>query len=255
MTGRWLAAALLCAGACGPAPSAGDDGDDTADATPGAPDADTRPRIDGGGDACSQLPIKVRDFHKTHPDFERFTSDAVTPGLVQAALGADGTPSYAPTGPTVCTTGAAEFADWYHDVAGVNVAIAHILELLETSPGVYVYDSSAFFPIDGAGFGNEDLAHNYSFTTEIHTAFQYDGGEVFTFRGDDDLWLFINGTLAIDLGGLHQPAVATVNLDAQAAALGLSPGHSYHMDIFGAERHTTASNFRIETTIDCFVVR
>ena len=37
-------------------------------------------------------------------------------------------------------------------------------------------------------------------------------------------------------------------------ALGLVVGQSYPMDIFHAERHTTASNFRVETTIDCFVV-
>jgi fibro-slime domain-containing protein len=45
-----------------------------------------------------------------------------------------------------------------------------------------------------------------------------------------------------------------VLLDQQAAALGITPGHSYPMDIFQAERHTTASNFRIETTIDCFII-
>lgn len=70
-----------------------------------------------------------------------------------------------------------------------------------------------------------------------------------------DVWLFVNGTLALDLGGLHQPATGTVDLDAQAAALGISPGNSYPMDIFQAERHTVLSNFRIETTIECFVIR
>jgi fibro-slime domain-containing protein len=104
------------------------------------------------------------------------------------------------------------------------------------------------------GFGHEGFAHNFHFTTEIHTRFEYQGGETFTFTGDDDLWLFINGRLAIDLGGLHPSLSATVDLDAQAATLGITPGHEYAMDIFHAERHTDASNFRIETTIECIVV-
>ena len=255
---RRLALATALLAACGPGGgSAGGDGDGGDPDAAGAIDA----RVitgdgDGGSDptGCSALRATVRDFKFSHPDFERFTSDAVTPGLVRAELGADGTPVYAHAGGTICTTGPAEFAQWYHDVPGVNQALPRTFELLEASPGVFVYDSAAFFPIDGAGFGNEGQAHNFAFTTEIHTSFVYRGGESFTFRGDDDLWLFINGKLAIDLGGLHQPAPATISLDAQAAALGLVRGNSYRMDIFQAERHTTASNFRIETTIDCFVI-
>ncbi len=247
-----LALAVTAAG-CGPSPGGDDDDGDGIDAATTPPDA-RPPNGDGAPNGCNLLPVTMRDFRLSHPDFEAFLSDEVTPGLVQPMLGADGTPTYAPAGATICTTGPEQFATWYHDVADVNLAIPRTLELLETSPGIYVYDSAAFFPLDGQGFGNENLPHNYAFTTEIHTAFEYRGGESFTFRGDDDLWLFINGRLAIDLGGLHQPAAATVNLDQQAAALGIEVGGSYAMDIFQAERHTTASNFRIETTIACFVV-
>jgi fibro-slime domain-containing protein len=66
-----------------------------------------------------------------------------------------------------------------------------------------------------------------------------------------DLWLFINGHLAIDLGGVHGREEKSVNLDQRAAELGIIPGGSYAMDIFHAERHTGSSNFRIETTIAC----
>ena len=63
------------------------------------------------------------------------------------------------------------------------------------------------------GFGNEDNPHNYHFTFEIHAEFTYEGGEVFTFTGDDDLFTFINDKLAIDLGGVHGPQSDTIDLD------------------------------------------
>ena len=94
--------------------------------------------------------------------------------------------------------------------------------------------------------------HNYHFTYEIHAEFTYEGGEVFTFTGDDDLFTFINGKLAIDLGGVHGPQTATIDLDQEADNLGIIVGGTYALDFFFAERHTSMSNFRIDTTISCF---
>ncbi len=94
--------------------------------------------------------------------------------------------------------------------------------------------------------GNEGRSHNYHFTFEIHSKFTYQQGQVFTFTGDDDLWVFINNHLEIDLGGIHGAMSKTVNLDD----LGLTPGTTYNFDIFFAERHTTESNFMIETSIE-----
>ncbi len=119
--------------------------------------------------------------------------------------------------------------------------------------GLFVFDDSNFFPLDDAGFGNEGNPHNFHFTTEIHTAFTYKGGEVFTFRGDDDVWVFVNRKLALDIGGTHQAVSATIDFDAQAATLGLVKGNTYAFDVFHAERHTVESNFRIVTSIECFI--
>lgn len=158
--------------------------------------------------------------------------------------------------PAATITSGASFSDWYNTKAGVNEEIEVTLELPETAPGsgVRLYDTNAFFPIDGQGFGNTPgQTHNFHFTTEIHVKFTYEAGQKFSFRGDDDLWIFVNGKLALDVGGAHQALSGTIDFDAQAAALGITVGQEYNMDIFHAERQTTESNFRIETNISCFV--
>jgi len=149
---------------------------------------------------------------------------------------------------------AATFDQWYTSVPNVNQEIKGELPLtLDPVSGDSIYDTNAFFPIDGVGFGNTaGQTHNYHFTTEIHVKFKYATGQKFTFRGDDDLWIFVNGKLALDVGGQHQALEGTIDFDLQAATLGITAGSSYPMDIFHAERQTTESNFRIQTNIKCF---
>jgi fibro-slime domain-containing protein len=51
------------------------------------------------------------------------------------------------------------------------------------------------------------------------------------------------------LGGVHGPESAVVDIDAIAAQIGITPGNAYPFDFFFAERHTSDSNFRMETTL------
>jgi fibro-slime domain-containing protein len=195
------------------------------------------------GAATIQLTGTIRDFNASHPDFEG--TIAVDPGIVQATLGLDGKPVYANNGgPT--TSGQANFDQWYRDVMGVNMTDSLTITLDDTGhPGVYTFADPEFFPIDGLLLGNEGRPHNYHFTYEIHSQFTYQGFETFHFTGDDDLWVFINDSLVIDLGGVHAALSDSVDL----TTLGLTLGNTYDFDLFFAERHTTASNFLIETSI------
>lgn len=201
---------------------------------------------------CGELTIVLRDFNASHPDFEGALGD--DRGLVRETLGADGKPVYAPAGPTPTVSGQASFDQWYRDVAGVNLRVEQAFPLAEDPSGTFTFDDQDFFPLDGLGFDEQTAGHNFHFTSEIHATFLYRGGERFQFDGDDDVWVFVNGRLAVDLGGVHGAEAAMIDFDAQATTLGLTPGQAYAFDVFHAERHTVASTFRMVTTIGCFMI-
>ncbi|BAY07655.1 PEP-CTERM sorting domain-containing protein [Calothrix sp. NIES-2098] len=186
----------------------------------------------------------IRDFNDTHPDFEKELGP--DKGIVQSILGADNKPVYAGGLGTATTHGQAAFDQWYRDVPSVNLSKQHTITLNEIgNSGLYTYSSNSFFPIDNQLFGNQGRVHNYHFTYEIASQFTYQPGQTFEFTGDDDLWVFLNKQLVIDLGGVHKAESQSVNLDT----LGLTPGKTYDFNLFFAERHTTESNFSITTSI------
>jgi fibro-slime domain-containing protein len=186
----------------------------------------------------------IRDFNDSHPDFER--AIASEKGIVENQLGADGRPVYAKDGqPSATTTGKANFDQWFRNVPGVNQAGSFSFTANDDDgDGIYTYSDNTFFPIDNQLFGNQDRIHNYHFTYQLAATFVYQPGTTFTFTGDDDVWVFINNKLVIDLGGIHPAETGFVNLDS----LGLTAGQAYNFDMFFAERHTADSTFNLATS-------
>lgn len=225
--------------------------------------------------ATLQVPVTYRDVvalpaggSTRHPDFEVFGGDGITFGLLQTNLDASGKPVY--TGvcsasgvTTACPhnrqmTTQTAFDQWYHDDATVNVTKVTQMSLTyDAVNGWYTFTTPAggFFPWDGdatswVGQGKENLSggHNFGFTSEVRYWFQYDSATTPTlsFNGDDDVWVFINRKLAVDIGGLHPPEPGSVTLDATVAGnLGLVDGHVYEIVLLHAERHSSGSNFNL----------
>ena len=207
-----------------------------------------------------------------NPDFEAAYGNQWN-NMVKADLGADNKPVYnSPTYANSLIHSAASFNAWFNDFPAphgptdaVPYQIQYTIPLAETdpvgAPGVYTYVNDAQFPIDGQLQGNyiynnpgdgyttanrqTSSGHNFHYTYEIHTLFTYKPGQSFTFKGDDDVWVFINKKLVIDLGGVHGSVTKSVNLDT----LGLTSGLNYQFDFFYCERHTTESHMRITTSI------
>lgn len=272
----------------------------------------------GGSDpltGCgSNLTGIIRDFRSDHPDFE-CTKESPTPytdpygkecgpwdpmivGALGSPIGPDRKPAYAGGGGTISTNGPSDFSQWFTDVAGVNQSQDLRLDLAASGDGTYLYDTDRFFPVDGQLFDedpdnpdrgpfvdDDGKVRNYHFTYELHTTFKYESDSVFTFRGDDDVFVYVDDQLVVNLGGIHVPLQGRLDLGAKrlevtaptgspdlpldsslgftesinggvAATLSLDlvEGQEYTLDFFFAERNCCGSNFRIETNlvfIDC----
>lgn len=203
-------------------------------------------------------------------DTTNFPNDNRNPRLINAKAG--------------CFTSFARYDEWYNDKSqSINRPYLYDLVFKRNGAGMYEYVNSNFFPLDNDSLSTIDpatgkpitrnlkgqnlstfghlntggnAAHNFGFTMEFHANFTYIASsdpakqQVFNFTGDDDVWVFINGKLAIDLGGVHGAESKSITLNAAAEAnLGLVNGKSYLLDFFIAERHITQSNCRITTSL------
>ena len=207
------------------------------------------------------------------------TYDGVALGMVQDTL-VNGLPARVDSlsYPWSECSAAHEIEKWFvpqvvaTDVAGKEYtnAVCRDIDLVLDEEGFWLADISennedgGFFPIDNLEFldsaktvrnpkfdWDDQLTkngkkHNYSFAMKISAQFKYIKGQYFEFRGDDDVWVFINNRLVVDIGGCHNPVERAVDLDT----LGLIEGREYPFHIFFSERNANGSNFKMRTSIN-----
>lgn len=198
------------------------------------------------------LPGVFRDFRDSHPDFEfgETREKGLFTGMVSDQLNSDMKPTFVGAPLFAGVTNQQTFSQWYQDQPGINCRVDMELILQRVmNTSIFTLESDAFFPLDQKCFGNQGRDHNFHFTLEISSEFRYRGDETFRFRGDDDLFVYINQHLVVEVGGVHNPEEGSVQLADVADEIGLEVGKVYSFRLFFAERHTSGSNFRIDTSI------
>ncbi|MBK9578494.1 MAG: fibro-slime domain-containing protein [Fibrobacteres bacterium] len=205
----------------------------------------------------------IRDFNSTDSSFNN-NAGCGAKGYVQSTLGAGRKP--VPTGKIDkgCNPGdSLRMARYWFTTDPTYVQNAETCRdiPLQLEPnGNYTYANPYFFPIDDfttlangkpnpfavMSGGEDNKPHNFSFCMEMHGTFDFRAGQKFNFVGDDDVWCFIDNRLVVDLGGVHMPETASVNLDT----LKLVAGQSYPWDLFYCERHTSGSSIKISTSMN-----
>ena len=118
---------------------------------------------------------------------------------------------------------------------------------------------------------NKNLNHHFGMSMSVDFSLPKDPKAVkdssgnpiiFEFSGDDDLWVFIDGKLAMDIGGIHQPTSGTINFQTGVVTVNgstqltknqfnsrfpdLYDGKKHTMQVFYIERGGCDSNCKIK---------
>ena len=233
---------------------------------------------EGGGDPGSNgtLTMVLRDFKlyksgdvTTNADFENVPQNGASfwddREIVSDTLGSDGKPVYKnASGTTLTTHGATGFNQWYNDTPKCEHSCRIPNSARSKRSGRLRIRqrkgrrtswrrrgrSRCSFQWTTARPTKRPLAIRATHTTirsrrRSTRSSPIEAASFSDFRGDDDVFVYVNKKLLINLGGIHEPETGRIECDA----LGLTKGDSYPLDFFFAERHKGGSNVLFTTTL------
>ncbi len=204
----------------------------------------------GGQEIAAETFVHFRlNVYDHTDDWEDFGSPAgagpVVQGLITNKLDSNGLPQFREN-----LVSNANIGKWWTEeefpVHETTIQFSHL------GGGQYLFKDMEFFPLNGPFTGVNDNP-NYSFAAHFQKTFMYDGapGQNFYFSGSDDVWVFLNGNLVLDIGGVHLPAEDSFVLEAELNRLGIQAGDDVTLDFFIAERKKPSSQAIITINIPC----
>lgn len=171
-----------------------------------------------------------------------------------------------------CPPYAYKYADNQTDFSGANTYALCTSWLANGGPKA---EGAAQAAANANGVLGSQHLRNYGFTMMGYAKFKYKpenqvpNHEVFEFTGDDDMWIFVDGVLAVDLGGTHLAAPGRVDVEVLAqnnhgchegeplagysncvaGSATWQPNTWHHLHFFYADRQTDGSNMFMRTSL------
>lgn len=223
---------------------------------------------------ATEIPIIVRDFvgydrevdpsltAYKHPDFDHWYNTGLKPNLINGFLDKDKKPIFNDNiSPEELNIESKEsFAQWFRTIEGVNKEVRKTITFESiVNSSDYEFLDYNFFPIDGEGFGDFSYTHNCNFTVEATFYLLFEEKTFITFdcESSDDLWIFVNNVLAVDLGNLHTNArkctvIRPEDLNRRYNA-NAKPGDYIEIKIFKASRNSSVSQLRIKVSPEIYL--